>query len=177
MQVNNLSDIYPRYSLPDKGGDKGTQHSYIELYERYIPPTARSLLEVGVFKGHSLAMWQHYLPAARVVGVDVHTDGVQFVVDARKANATSAAELDAVLGSETFEYVIDDGSHKAADQITTFELLWHRTVRTYFIEDVAGDTALQQLLQFLKSQAVNYEVHDLRKRKNRFDDILIVVTK
>lgn len=171
-----LEDIYPKYSLPDKGGDKGTQHSYIEIYSKYISPDTKSLLEVGVWEGHSLAMWQDYLPQARVLGIDIAVYRVKFEVEVLHVDATVRGQLDQALGDETFDVIIDDGSHRVHDQIASFEHLFERVNPggVYFIEDVAGPDALRVLSKHLDSKRIDYTQYDLRALKDRFDDILIM---
>ena len=48
--------------------------SLAEVYEPYLDPhreSARSVLEIGVESGGSLAMWADYFPAAHIYGVDL----------------------------------------------------------------------------------------------------------
>jgi len=47
----------------------------------------------------------------------------------------------------------------------------------YFIEDIAGPDALRVLLKEIEKTTMNYQLWDLRAVKNRFDDILIKVSK
>jgi predicted O-methyltransferase YrrM len=174
-----LDDIYTYFSSPDKGGDKGTQHSYISIYGEQIPPSAKSILEIGVYKGQSLAMWQQYLIDATVIGLDVNVDQVTHSVDARLCDATDPTQVNKALGDHTFDYIIDDGSHKVHDQIASLKLLWDRVNPggAYFIEDIAGPDALRVLLEYIDTMQVAYQTWDLRSVKNRFDDMLVMVRK
>lgn len=174
-----LEEIYPRFSSPDKGGDKGTQHSYIEIYSDHIDPDTDSLLEIGVYKGQSMAMWKEYLPHATVIGLDIEVPRFGYDIDVRKADATDPVAVERALGDMTFEVIIDDGSHRLPDQVSSFHLLWDRVKKggAYFIEDIAGPDALRVLLKEIEKTTMNYELWDLRAVKNRFDDILIKVSK
>jgi len=174
-----LEDVYPDYSAPHAGGDKGTEHSYIPIYSKHVPQTTRSILEVGVWEGHSLAMWQAYLPHARVTGMDITDRRLKFDVDCLVGNATSREDVDRLIGFDIFDVIIDDGSHKVDDQIRTFDLLWPRLAKggRFFIEDVAGTRERQKLEQVFESRNLFYTVWDLRHVKDRFDDILIMVEK
>ena len=175
----SLESIYERYSMPDKGGDKGTLHSYIPIYATHISPEVTSLLEIGVYEGHSLAMWQEYLPEATVIGFDIDTSRVKFEVDAREVDATNSLQLYNAIGDTLFEVIIDDGSHRVYDQMATFSLLFGNVEPggLYIIEDVQGPDALRVLTECVEKRTLNYKVFDLRGVKNRYDDILIVIYK
>jgi len=177
--VPSLEDIYPDFSMPDAGGDKGTLHSYIPVYSEYVTADTRSLLEVGVWEGHSLAMWEKYLPGARVEGIDVNLRRVKYPVTVHHGNATVRADVDRLIGDTVWDVIIDDGSHKVRDQVATFDLLWSKVSDggKYFVEDVAGDAELHALTKHLESVGVSFVVWDLRSMKGRFDDILVMVEK
>jgi SAM-dependent methyltransferase len=178
--METLWQVYDRHSTPDGGGDKGTQHSYIDVYEREM--TRRSdidVLEIGVWQGHSLAMWSEYFLGSRVIGLDVDLSRLRYEVDARQCDATSAEALTATLGDSTFDYIVDDGSHLPSHQAQSFRLLWDRVKPggKYFIEDIAGDEALAVVSQAVTDMGLEFVVYDLRELKNRFDDIIVMVTK
>jgi SAM-dependent methyltransferase len=176
----SLQEIYKRYSAPDRGGDKGTQHSYIDIYGKCIQPGhTEALLEIGVWAGHSLAMWQEYLPEALVVGFDIDLSRVQYDVGALQIDATDRLAVDRALGETTFDAIIDDGSHLVFDQIVSFDILFDRLKPggNYFIEDVAGPDALRVLMEAISARTNEYTVYDLRGEKGRWDDILVVITR
>ena len=178
--MRSLSEVYARYSLPDRGGDKGTLHSYIEVYAREMTKTRGiDLLEIGVWEGHSLAMWQEYFQGSRIVGLDVEVSRCRFSVDARVCNATNADSLALVLGDMAFDYIIDDGSHSPADQIASFMFLWDRVkpAGKYFIEDIQSDEALVKIAEAIARMGVEFTVHDLRDKKGRWDDVMVVARR
>ena len=177
--MESLWQVYNRHSMPDAGGDKGTLHSYIDVYEREMTRTSDiDLLEIGVWQGHSLAMWGEYFRASRVTGVDIDLSRLRYEVDARECDATSAEALAFTLGETLFDYIVDDGSHLPRHQAESFRLLWDRVKPggKYFIEDIAGDEALDVVSQAVAGMGLTFVVYDLRDLKNRFDDILLVVT-
>jgi len=175
----SLAEIYPKYSSPDRGGDKGTAHSYIDIYAQHVKPTVKDLLEVGVWEGQSLAMWEEYLPEATVVGLENDLTRLRYLVDARSCDATVAASVQEALGEQMFDVIIDDGSHRVYDQIKTFDILFERLRPhgKYFIEDVQGPDALRVLMERLDDVSCDYTVWDHRSVKNRHDDILVMVAK
>jgi hypothetical protein len=78
-----------------------------------------------------------------------------------------------------FDYIIDDGSHRPAHQVRSFELLWDRVKPggKYFIEDIESDEVLRLLEKIVAGMGVEFVVYDLRKKKGRFDDIMLVATR
>jgi len=175
-----LSEVFARYEGKSGGGDKGSVHSYIDVYEREMTKvTDVDLLEVGVFAGESLAMWQEYLFGSRVVGLDVDLSRCSLPVDARLCDATDAVQLHATLGGATFDYIIDDGSHRLDHQIRTFDLLWSRVKvgGKYFVEDIQSDADLAALVHVVERAGLVPVTFDLRPVKGRYDDVLLMVCR
>jgi len=172
-----LAEIYARFSAADGGGDKGTAHSYIEIYESEMTKTEGiSLLEIGVWQGHSIRMWQEYFVDSEIIGIDITKKHLLFAVPVLLADATQPIPH---LDGKTFDYIIDDGSHLLHDQINTFRLLWDKVKEggKYFIEDIIGDGEMQEIQEMLSGQGIAYKTYDNRQVKGRSDDIIIVATK
>lgn len=161
--------------------DKGGTHSYIEPYEELFKKfqDGCSIMEIGVAKGDSVKLWNEYFHNSVIVGVDLSIIFEEVKPMNKNKIRTIAADgtkpelLDAI-GTQTFDIIIDDGSHMTQDQITTFHLLKDRMNKggVYIIEDLlALDRERQRYLQLHK----NAEIIDLRKVKGRFDDALVVI--
>lgn len=175
-----LQDIYPKYASSHGGGDKGTDHTYIDIYQREMTRRyGASLLEIGVWEGHSIAMWQEYFEDGYVLGIDIDLSRLKFDCRVEKCNATSKEDLDSVIGDMSFNYIIDDGSHNPDDQIRSLELLWDNLAPggKYFIEDIRGDQEINQVMHYVKQNGISYSLHDNRRLQNRYDDILLVLYK
>lgn len=174
--MTRLRDIYKRFSYHSGGGDKGTVHSYIELYEAYLNPNG-SLLEIGVFKGHSLAMFAEYL-RGDVVGLDIHTKQIQFDVTCLEVNATDEDAVREVLKGTTWTHIIDDGSHDLQDQLKSLKILWQylEPDGKYFIEDITGNSSLHELVELAKTLGKVY-IFDMRNVNGVCDDLMIMITK
>ena len=125
------------------GSDKGaTAHKYADLYEQHLAPmrpTAKRVLEIGVFRGASLQMWRDYFPFAEVYGVDI--DDV--TVEGSRIHTIRGDQSDPKLLAQLcelgpFDVVIDDGSHEAAHLLTTFRGLFEAVSPGgyYVIEDM-----------------------------------------
>jgi len=109
---------------------------YIGIYESELAPFISagrpiSLLEIGVQNGGSLQVWRKYLPAgSRIVGIDINPDCARLAPDENTsvhiADGTDQAALDGVLGDQTFDVIIDDGSHRSDHIISTYKALFPR---------------------------------------------------
>ncbi len=177
LNKKNLHDVYKKYSGPDGSGDKGTAHSYIDVYNKKINQPQCSLLEIGIYEGLSLLMWKDYLPNANIFGVDI-TD--QFIMhDLSSCNviiddATSIG-FSHRFDDHSLDYIIDDGSHSLLDQLNSLAYLFQKLKSggIYFIEDVPIQN-ISTLLEHLSSCKYNYEVH-MGNIATRFDDILVII--
>lgn len=180
--MNTLAEIYERHCVkgPDAGhGDKGGTHSYIPEYERLLAPYRNgcTLMEIGIALGLSLEMWREYMPTSRIIGVDLSivfdpephtkTGTMLWATDATKP------EFGLFIRGERFDVVIDDGSHMTQDQCATFRLVEPQMAPggIYIIEDILNLEASRGCLQELHSPC---EIIDLRRKKGRFDDVLVV---
>jgi hypothetical protein len=177
-----LAEIYEQYTHPDGDGDKGTAHTYIQEYEtllsKYRTDPTMSFLEIGVSWGLSIRMWTEYF-AGNVTGVDIRLH--EKTTDLRGLRKPMLIEADAtqesvlsVLGSQTFNVIIDDGSHATRDQVASFNLLKGR-VRPggiYVIEDIENLDRDINIFQQLHTSVPT--IIDNRHIKGRYDDVLIV---
>jgi 23S rRNA U2552 (ribose-2'-O)-methylase RlmE/FtsJ len=174
-----LAEIYSKYSYPGGWGDKGTAHSYIDIYAKEMNKTDDiDLLEIGVKRGHSIKMWEEYFTNSRIYGIDIDLSELEFdCKNVHICDGTSRLQIDSLFDKQQFDYVVDDGSHHTKDQIRSFDILWPRIKSggKYFIEDVAGDRALEQISKYMKEHGIWHIVFDNRHLKNLFDDIIVMV--
>jgi hypothetical protein len=127
------------------GVDKSSRvHGYTRAYERHLAPLRQrpiKLLEIGIGDGASLRMWRDYFPQARIYGLDV--------VDCKRLDGGSIRTFQGGQADEdvlerllhatgALDVVIDDGSHRWADQIASFQKVYpHLTPGgVYAIEDL-----------------------------------------
>lgn len=144
----DMDDLFCRYGT-DKGSivhDYGP--TYSELFEPYRSDNI-TLLEIGVAKGESIAVWSDYFPNGKTVGVDIDLSGCHPNLWKRfessenccliEANATSPEILKKLTNHAPFNFIIDDGSHLSTDVIKSFELLFYEVLKPggyYIIEDL-----------------------------------------
>ena len=177
-----LQEIYEQRTTPDGYGDKGTAHSYIEVYERLLGSmrdSARGVLEIGVGPAAlSLRMWREYFFNATVVGID--PDPVReslpagVLVFAADAYTVETAQRAARItdGHGGYDLIIDDGSHALGDQLA-FIRLYRPLLASgglLIVEDVNHLDRVESAFR----DAGDCHVYDLRAQKGRYDDVLIV---
>lgn len=105
---------------------------YFPIYHRHLESFRGrpiKVLEIGVYRGGGLAMWQHYFgPQAVVVGADIDpaaaraVQGRFAVVIGDQEDPDFLRSVSAAYGP--FDVVIDDGGHTMRQQIVTTETLF-----------------------------------------------------
>jgi len=182
-----LESIVEPHNTDYNNCDKGSTHSYIPYYESILSEKKNdsvNVLEIGVQGGICLLLWEQYFPNAKtVVGLDIDTSRVQQKVHQQSistgkikilqgdaTNPQTIADL-----NDTYDVVVDDGSHRVSDQLSSFKLLENRLNpgAIYIIEDIQND----QEAEFLKNSIPSSEIVDLRGVKGRYDDILLIYRK
>jgi hypothetical protein len=154
--------------------------SYLPVYYRWFSGFQDApihLLEVGVQNGGSLQIWAKYFAnAKKIVGCDINPYCAQLELeDPRLAMVLGDVKAPGVreqilAHSEVYDIIIDDGSHKNADNIKTFKHFYARLapVGIYVIEDLhcsywakwhGGLWRADSAIEFLKSltDVVNLE--------------------
>ncbi len=127
----------------DVGCEKLKHCGYHKVYPKYLErlrPFDFVMWEIGVDQGASLRMWSEYLRCVDLYGFDIDPACLHLEVGKSKAmisieDATKDGFADDLPDPLV---VIDDGSHKPADQMKTFLTVWPRVLPggLYFIEDL-----------------------------------------
>lgn len=177
-----LQEIYLKHKRGD-WPDKGSIHSYIEVYERILSgyrTTAKEILEIGLMSGESLRMWSEYF-TGNVRGIDCDmkphgglADLTEAVNDGLNINIGDASDPDTVrelYSRISFDVVIEDANHDIEQQVKIYQNI--RPLMSpgglYIIEDVQDIDTTRWLWDTMGG-----EVIDLRHKKNRYDDVLIL---
>jgi SAM-dependent methyltransferase len=119
---------------------------YLPIYEQLLAPLRRqafSLLELGVWNGHSLEMWRDAFPRATIVGIDLAPPDLQLGgrVHVVRGDQTDAALMQCVReehAPEGFEVIVDDASHVGTITARSLQVLYDEHLRPgglYCIED------------------------------------------
>lgn len=176
--------------MPDKT-DKGDVHSYIPVYEHILAPyrtTAKNVLEIGLFNGASMKMWERYFPDAIIYGMDCDVQPHGGLADLRPmiesggyniaiGDATSPADLKRYFNDLKFDVIIEDAGHAISQQFEIYAALkpYLNKGAIYVIEDVQDiDRDLETFMEIDPEK--NVEIVDRRSEKGRYDDVLIIIT-
>lgn len=178
----SLVELAKRFPLTDKG----TAHSYLEVYEELFAPLREEpllILEIGVSFGDSLKLWDAYFPNAKVWGCDndpgSYKDERVLSIDATDQQAVLKA-----FGPIQFDLIIEDASHRIWDQVAIYRNFRDRLTPggLYVIEDIAdldtppriGNTPNRETYLGLDPSR-KIELVDRRSIHNRWDDVLLII--
>lgn len=160
--------------------DKWGKHHYTPVYYELMKDKqneVKSVFEIGTAEGASMFMWRDFFPNAMIYGGDNVPSRVElFKNEARmKAYLLDQGKLADIYNvlpiMMTADLIIDDGSHRGADQLFTFLAIapYMKAGAVYVIEDVA-DT---DIIPFITE---NYYV-EVKEVGQRYDDRLIIFKK
>jgi len=136
--MDRLTQLGEKYNT-----DKATGHKFTPFYDGYLSKyTNPTLLEIGIFDGASLKMWDEYYGNAKILGVDIEekskyeSQNVKTIV----ADQSKSDELKKKCTDVYPEYdiIIDDGSHIVGHQIGTMAKMFPvlKSGGTYVLEDL-----------------------------------------
>jgi len=176
--------------------DKNTTHSYLPLYDKLLKTlknTAKNVLEVGIGdfetkNGGSLLLWSNYFTNATIYGIDILP--INRVLDivindpTIKLYCNSDAYNEKIikknLSNIKFDFLLDDGPHTLESQEKFIELYSPLISDSgiLIIEDVQDIEWLDNLKNKTPEHLKQYiKIYDLRKNKERYDDIVFTIDK
>ena len=105
---------------------------YIDVFHRLLAPSRSqdiSFLEIGIWKGGSIKMWQDYFGAeSRLTFLDIDPASKAFEVPGLTVEIGDQSDgiflQDVATKHGPFDIIIDDGGHKMHQQIASFNALW-----------------------------------------------------
>jgi len=169
--------------------DKNTVHSYLPLYQKLLinkKESAKNVLEIGISKGGSIKLWSDFFTNANVYGIDIMKK--ERVWDKINNNKIILyTESDAYsekffnnLPKVKFDFMLDDGPH-TLESMKQFIRLYTQLMTDdgiFIIEDVQK----WEWIDILKNEVPEHlkpfiKIYDLRKNKNRYDDIVFTIDK
>jgi len=172
-----LCELLIRHGSDKWHTDPTKGHSYGPFYDKLFAPrrhTTHAVLELGVLGGASLRAWRDYFTDCHVTGLDINPQPKdEWMISIHKCDVTKKDELDAVLGNKKFSVGIDDASHWADHQVTSFELLWPRILPggLWVVEDIQNQESHNRF------RDLGFTIHDFRSHRGKFDDVLAVQVK
>ena len=145
-KILSLDSISEKYGINlVTGGDKCIRHNYCEKYELHLGHLRQSklnILEIGVMDGRSVRMWKDYFEISKIVGIDNRPNCINHAEDRvfiEIGDQKDSCFLEAVNKKHgPFDIIIDDGSHRWLDIITSFKTLFPllNSGGTYVVEDL-----------------------------------------
>lgn len=187
--MSTLKEIFEILALRGFETDKGTVHSYIDVYEEVLKPyryKADNILEIGVFKGNSLRMWERYF-IGNVIGVDCHETPHDGMADLREMiksgehiikifDAENADEVDYHFYGMKFDVIIEDANHSLKQQLKLYHIYKEYLAPggIYIIEDVEDIDKSRAAFETIDNSKT-VTILDRRHILNRFDDVLVII--
>lgn len=148
LQASELENYRALDNLAvNAGADKGSNgHNYTQVYASYFSPIKNKpikFLEIGIYKGASVRLWENYFENAELHFMDISLALVEYVsprshyhvID--QENEGDLGRFIEQTGGE-FDVIIDDGGHTMRQQITSFCALFPHVQSggMYIIEDL-----------------------------------------
>ena len=123
--------------------------NYFSIYEdefAHLRNTPCRVLEIGIYKGASLALWKAYFgQSSTIVGVDIDPACSGYAKPEANVHVRIGSQADGDFLREVvdefgpFDLIIDDGSHHSSHQIASFNALFDGGLAAqgrYFVEDL-----------------------------------------
>lgn len=171
-------------NFPPEYTDKNTVHSYLPVYEQILRPLITSqapfrMLEVGVQRGGSMLGWCKSFPNATVIGVDCMKQANINLPNYKEiiTNAYTDEFLE-MIPAGSLDFLVEDGSHAYNDLLFVCKNYTKLLKKggILVIEDIPDMTWVPKLQKAFPSDT-QVQVLDLRPKKNRWDDVLIIAKK
>lgn len=188
--------------LDHHGSDKASKHGYHVIYEKaftLLKNLPISFLEIGVFKGSSMAAWEEFFINAELIGLDLFKRIPLEKVREKCKEAVlvkgDSTNPPSTIRGKMFSVIIDDGCHFPEIQARTLKAFWPQLEKggEYFIEDVWMHNEAHpwtskhsvkykpEKFRVLKNAIADTEakvqVHDLRENSGQPDSCIIQLTK
>jgi hypothetical protein len=187
--MKTLSDIYASLARSGIKSDKGDVHSYLPVYETLLAPyrPGCKLLEIGLFKGDSMRLWEAYFPCGEIHGIDLCDQPIDGMADLRPMiaegthniilmNANDPVQVEQHFGTSKFDVIIEDSSHAESEQLSIYRNFRDKLAPggMYVIEDVQDIDHSRATFEGIDPER-SVEILDRRHIKGRYDDVLVVI--
>jgi hypothetical protein len=171
--------------------DKRGLHSYINnLYEPLFELIShpKLIIEIGIFRGVSIALWKSFYPEATVIGVDkiLNKDLCPVFSDMLHNNQIVVMIEDGYNNNfeqklpNGIDILIDDGPHTLDSQIFFLRYRSKLSIKgVLIIEDISGGfKSISRLIKSLNSdEVINLVCIPLMFNSGRFDDLVLIYSK
>jgi hypothetical protein len=165
------------------GTDKEFNHRYCTAFydkefEKYRDKEIR-LLEIGIHRGGSLALWHEYFPKAYIIGVDSLDFGAKYNTrnyDRVKVVYADGYRLDFAETLPTFDIIIDDGPHTKESHLQSLQVYLSKLKEggVFVIEDISHMEWTEEYKALVPAW-MSFEVIDARELAGMSDSIMFIV--
>jgi len=167
--------------------------------------SANNVLEIGIYKGGSIKLWHDYFAKAQIYGVDIFNEkGVwNFLQKHEKpgfkekdmwkniknndritlilsCDAYNKETFDKQFSHQKFDVIVDDGPH-TLQSMKFFVSNYSKLLEDdgiMILEDIAQIEWIEELVSCVPEDLRKHVfTFDLRAKKNRFDDIVLVINR
>lgn len=127
------------------GTDKNSlKHDYLRKYELFLSQFKKypiTIMELGVFNGESIQMWEQYYPNAHVIGVDIDEKCKKYANEKTEIEICDLGKVEniEILGEKYKpNIVVEDASHFWSHQIKAIDVLLPHVSDggVYIMEDI-----------------------------------------
>lgn len=141
--INELDDVFLKYNTDKNALFHNYLRQYNDILNKYKEKNI-NLLEIGVFKGESLKSWRNYFNNAKnIVGLDINKSALNYQdkdnnINIHILNSSNIFTKEFLKAEyDSFDIIIDDGSHIITDVIQSFENLFNLVSEggVYIVED------------------------------------------
>lgn len=146
--MRTLTELFNKYKS-DKGTIYGSCHNYGDFYDLYLNSLKSSDLvyglEIGIFEGASLKVFEEYFTKVFMIGLDINdkshlqTPNISTgILDQSDENSLKLFYDHCIENNHYFDFILDDGSHHMKDQQITLGYLFPllKSGGIYIMEDL-----------------------------------------
>lgn len=188
MKLAEISKEFKLFDLPCYCDKEFSRHSYLSgKYDELFAPFQDKpikLLEIGVYNGGSLVLWNKYFSQAIIHGLDKqdlrcedskNLDRVSFILKDAYFDETINAIPDGF-----YDIIIEDGSHFIGHQLNVVHKYCSKVAKggVLIIEDIHGEENMNSLETLAKKMDYSkVETYDNRAATGIYDEMLLICWK
>lgn len=146
LQYENAYEYLDRLAIEANTDKSSNYHNYTAIYAKYFDQIKNDpikFLEIGIYQGNSVKLWENYFKNADLHFFDITFGAVQYFSKrssyylVNQENPEDLLSFIRLFGGD-FDVIIDDGGHTMQQQIVSFQTLFPfvKSGGIYVIEDL-----------------------------------------
>jgi SAM-dependent methyltransferase len=156
--------------------DKDTSHNYFPAYQEEFNKTENiKLLELGVYTGGSLKLWEKFFVNSEIHGIDDKKRNNEIIPGTMHWGKYE--DLYSDFKDNYFDYIINDSLHYAKEQVEAFNLYYSKLKPggKFFMEDIPDMDNVAEIVKNLEGHI--FKVWNMNTSSISKDSIILVVYK